>query len=314
MALFSKQTFKDIKAKFPAFIKEAKETIKKRWWIMLIEFVALGILIALDLVSKHYAVAFLENKTGEVELIPGVLHLRYSQNTGAGFGMFSNGTVALTVITFIVIFGVLVYLIFAQKQSEWLRASLLLICGGGIGNLVDRIGLKYVRDFIVYAFLKDFAICNVADAFVTVGAVMLVIVLIVMLVKEGRKNQKEFEKAKAGQTPENAQDPLDAPLNLNPMLNSPNDYTFEESAQNADSDGEVAAEQQVESAAIAQDESAQNDVPQEESAQSAIERQGESEAIKEESAEAQAADSAENSPQEGTSSENISSNDDKDNG
>lgn len=230
MALFSKENFS--KENLKKFAADAREVIKKRWWVMLIEFVALALLLVADLLTKEYAVRFLLAQPAgyEYKLIPGVIHLTYSENTGAGFGVLSGNTTLLIVVTFFVIIGVTIFLIFAQKQNEWLRASLLLIVGGGIGNLVDRLGLGYVRDFIDYAFLKNFAICNVADLFVTVGAVMLVIVLIVMLVKEGRKNQKEFEKEQEGKAPEQGIDPLDAPINLNPMLSSPNDYTFDESA------------------------------------------------------------------------------------
>ncbi len=231
MALFSKENFsgEGIKNNLKKFASAAREAIKKRWWVMLIELVALAVLLLADLLSKEYIVPFLMTQPGHTyKLIPGFIHLTYSENTGAGFGMLSGNTTFLIVITFIVIIGLLVFLILAQKQNEWLRASLLLIVGGGIGNLVDRMGLGYVRDFIEYAFLKNFAICNVADVFVTVGAFMLIVVLIVMLVKEGRKNQKEFEEEQRGKPQEEVADPLDAPVNLNPMLSSPNEYKFEE--------------------------------------------------------------------------------------
>lgn len=55
-----------------------------------------------------------------------------------------------------------------------------------------------MRDFIQFAFWESFPVFNVADSFVTVGAFMLVVVLIVMLVKEGKKNQKEFERRAKG--------------------------------------------------------------------------------------------------------------------
>ena len=128
--------------------------------------------------------------------------------------------------------AILGFLIVAQKENMWLRVSLLFIVGGGIGNLVDRIGLGYVRDFIQFAFWKNFAIFNVADAFVTVGVFMLIIVLIVMLVSEGRKNKKAFEQETAGKAQDSGEDPLDAPVALNPMMSSPNDYTFEEPNDN----------------------------------------------------------------------------------
>ncbi len=248
MALFSKENFTADGAKqnLKKFAVAAREALKKRWWVMLIEFVALAVMLIADLLSKQYVSQFLMEQPGHTyKLIPGFIHLTYSENTGAGFGSFSNSTTALIVVTFIVIIGLLVYLILAQKQSEWLRASLLLIVGGGIGNLVDRLGLGYVRDFIEYAFLKNFAICNVADVFVTVGAVMLIVVLIVMLVREGRKNAKEFEEEQKGKQPQQVEDPLDAPPNLNPMLPSQNDYDFKASPSVPDnvdqsSDGKVA--------------------------------------------------------------------------
>ena len=74
---------------------------------------------------------------------------------------------------------------------------------------------------------------------------MLIVVLIVMLVREGRKNAKEFEEEQKGKQPQQVEDPLDAPPNLNPMLPSHNDYDFKASPSvpdNADQsfDGEVA--------------------------------------------------------------------------
>lgn len=125
------------------------------------------------------------------------------ENRGAGFGIFQGKTIALTVLTIILVVAMSVYLFFAIKETEWLRISLVFIIGGGVGNIVDRLALGYVRDFLQFAFWEQFPVFNVADSFVTVGAFMLVVVLIVMLVKEGRKNQKEFEKEqaeKAGRT------------------------------------------------------------------------------------------------------------------
>ncbi len=216
--------------KFKITKEQVVEVIKKRWWIMLIELGVIGVILLIDLLTKKYAVEFLFTQSGHsYPLMKNFIHLTYVENRGAGFGLFSGNTVALTVITTIVIVGVLIYLVLAQKENQWLRVSLLFIVGGGIGNLVDRIGLGYVRDFIQFAFWKDFAVFNVADTFVTVGVFMLVIVLIVMLVKEGNKNRKEFEKEQAGKPQEMHEDPLEAPLNLNPMMKSENSFTFVES-------------------------------------------------------------------------------------
>lgn len=221
-------------AKFKITKQDVLDVIKKRWWIMLIELGVLGVILLFDLLTKKYAVEFLSTKSGwSYPLMEGFIHLTYTENTGAGFGMFSGNTTALTVITAIVIAGILVYLIIAQKETMWLRVPLLFIVGGGIGNLVDRIALGYVRDFIKFAFWDEFAIFNIADAFVTVGVFMLIIVLIVMLVQEGKKNRKAFEEEQANKPAETLSDPLDNPIPLNPMMSSPNDYTFDESTDTA---------------------------------------------------------------------------------
>lgn len=195
---------------------------------MLIEVAVIGVILLVDLLTKAHIEKTMSLGDSHT-LIKGLIDITFTTNTGAGFGMFSGNTTALTVITSLVIAAVSVYLIVAQKETEWLRISLLFIVGGGLGNLIDRINPGYVRDFIQFAFWENFAIFNVADMFVTVGTAMLVVVLIVILVQEGRKNQKEFEEEQAAKTdvPE-LQDPLDAPINLNPMLRSENDYTFTE--------------------------------------------------------------------------------------
>ena len=224
------------KIDFKEKLAEWKVTVKTRWWILLVELAVIGVILLVDLLTKKYAWEYLNTYGYKEGIIPGLINLTMVENRGAGFGIFQGKTVALTVITFIVVICLMIYLIFALKESEWLRISLVFIIGGGIGNIVDRIWLGYVRDFIQFQFWEDFAVFNVADSFVTVGAFMLIVVLIVMLVKEGKKNQKEFEEAHANDVPTQLTDPLDMPQNLNPMLKSENTYTFVQSEQPQDTD------------------------------------------------------------------------------
>ena len=224
------------KIDFKKKLAEWKVTVKTRWWILLVELAVIGVILLVDLLTKKYAWEYLNTYGYKEGIIPGLINLTMVENRGAGFGIFQGKTVALTVITFIVVICLMIYLIFALKESEWLRISLVFIIGGGIGNIVDRIWLGYVRDFIQFQFWEDFAVFNVADSFVTVGAFMLIVVLIVMLVKEGKKNQKEFEEAHANDVPAQEIDPLDMPQNLNPMLKSENTYTFVQSEQPQDTD------------------------------------------------------------------------------
>lgn len=178
-------------------LSDYASALKKRWPLLLLEAFILAAILALDLCLKDYLKEFLLGKSGmSYTLINGFMDLQYSENTGAGFGMFQGNTTALIVVTAIVIAIICFYLLFMQKDAEWLRIPLVFIVGGGIGNLVDRIALGYVRDFFKFTFV-DFAIFNIADVFVTVGAILLIIALIVMMVQEGKKGKAKFEEEQA---------------------------------------------------------------------------------------------------------------------
>ena len=182
----------DYKAKTKAFLADWTQVAKKKWWLYIVELAVIAVILIADLLSKKYVWNFLD-QNGVQENVMGLFNLVKVKNEGAGFGIFQGKTIGLTVITFIVVIAICVYLFFALKETEWLRISLVFITAGGIGNIVDRIAFGYVRDFIQFSFWDSFPVFNVADSFVTVGAFMLVVVLIVMLVQEGKKNQKEFE-------------------------------------------------------------------------------------------------------------------------
>ena len=217
----------DYKAKTKAFLVDWTQVAKKKWWLYIVELAVIAVILVADLLSKKYVWNFLD-QNGVQENVIGLFNLVKVKNEGAGFGIFQGKTIGLTIITFIVVIAICVYLFFALKETEWLRISLVFITAGGIGNIVDRIAFGYVRDFIQFSFWDSFPVFNVADSFVTVGAFMLVVVLIVMLVREGKKNQKEFEEEQKNKVANEQEqiDPLDAPINLNPMMKSQNDYSF----------------------------------------------------------------------------------------
>ena len=179
------------------------DIIKKRWWIVLLELAVVAIVLVADQLSKKYA--FLEEDVDTI--IPGLLNLLHEYNTGGGWSIFSDNMQGLTIITTIVVVGLFVFLLIAQKESEWLRISIVFIAAGGIGKLIDRyaslkgdVDYYGVRDFIQFAFWEEFPVFNVADSFVVIGAFLLIIVLVVMMVQEGKKSQKQFEEEQAGKT------------------------------------------------------------------------------------------------------------------
>ena len=91
-------------------------------------------------------------------------------NTGAAFGMFKDASMILTVLAFIVIGAILFYYPQVSRDDWSLRLALSMQLGGAIGNLIDRLRIGHVTDFIS---VGNFPVFNVADASISVGAVVL---------------------------------------------------------------------------------------------------------------------------------------------
>ena len=138
---------------------------------MLLEGIAVLLLLALDQATKDAARASLR-PVGSRTLIPGVLGLRYSENTGAAFSSFSGSTGLLTALTALLVAGILIWLLTHRQEPRRFRIPLLLILAGGAGNLIDRLCFSYVTDFIELLFVR-FAIFNLADILITAGAIWL---------------------------------------------------------------------------------------------------------------------------------------------
>lgn len=148
--------------------------MKKYLRLAIIELFFVGLVIALDLITKATIYEKVFND-GKMNLINGVLSFFAVQNTGASFGIFDDKTIVLTIVSAVSAIGLLVFLIVSIKERNlMLRIALILIIGGAIGNLIDRVALGYVRDFI-YFELINFAVFNVADSALTIGTILLVI-------------------------------------------------------------------------------------------------------------------------------------------
>ena len=134
------------------------------------------LIVAFDQITKYFASLRLSD--GDVVgFIPGVVRFRYAENTGMAFSMLSGARWVFIVLTVCVCVGVLYYLFSNRCKSLWLYWSLGVVVSGGIGNLIDRICYGYVVDFIEPVFI-DFAIFNIADCAVTLGAVSLIAYLV----------------------------------------------------------------------------------------------------------------------------------------
>jgi signal peptidase II len=91
-------------------------------------------------------------------------------NTGAAFGMFKDASMVFTVLAFLVIGAILFYYPKVEREDWSLRLALSMQLGGAMGNLIDRLTIGHVTDFIS---VGNFPVFNVADASISVGAAVL---------------------------------------------------------------------------------------------------------------------------------------------
>ena len=127
-----------------------------------------------------------------VDVIEGIIRFRYVENTGAIFGSFSTHTVVLTVFSIILLGFTIFFLITNKNKNKLVNLCLLFMISGGIGNIIDRIRLHYVVDYIEPLFV-NFAVFNFADCLITVGAFALIFYLIYDLVKDTKKSKEGLQ-------------------------------------------------------------------------------------------------------------------------
>ncbi len=136
------------------------------------------IFIGIDRWTKMLAVLYLKNKDAFV-IWKNVFELYYLENTGAAFGMLKNKHIIFILIT-VAVTAAICYMFFkipGGKHFRFVRVAYSLIVAGAIGNTIDRIVNRYVVDFL-YFKLINFPVFNVADCYVCIAAVGLVLLCI----------------------------------------------------------------------------------------------------------------------------------------
>lgn len=140
--------------------------MRKRWLLMV------PVLFFCDRALKIWAHNDLMHRPGStIELIEGVVRLRYVENTGAAFSLFAGNSLLLIGLTSLIMLAILLYLLLGKRTSGLISWSLMLVLAGGLGNLYDRILFSKVIDYVEPLFVQ-FAIFNLADVFVCVGALL----------------------------------------------------------------------------------------------------------------------------------------------
>jgi len=148
---------------------------KPKWWMRLTALAAAAALVALDQWIKVRMTWALAPPTGQARvLVPDMIGLRYTENTGISFSLFGNSEAAMrvvTVLTALVMLAGVVWLLLGRIRGAALLSGAALILAGGVGNLADRLAQGFVVDYIELLFVR-FAIFNFADICITCGVAL----------------------------------------------------------------------------------------------------------------------------------------------
>ena len=153
---------------------------------MIISIIVIALSVILDQVTKLLVVNSLDLYES-VEVIPNVFNFTYIHNKGAAFGMLDEHRWVFMVISTVAIVALLVYLFKFAPKNNLLRIGLSLVVGGGIGNMIDRVALGYVVDFLDFCAFDFWVwIFNVADVCVCVGAGIIALYLIIDIINDAK--------------------------------------------------------------------------------------------------------------------------------
>ena len=165
---------------------------------VLVPLVSVLIMVGLDQWTKYLTILYLSDGR-EVKVLGDALVITYVQNRGMAWGLFQNGQVIFAILTPIAIAAILFLYVRTPWEKEYrpIRIAEVMLIGGAIGNLIDRIFRfdptdgkifhGYVVDMIYVKAIK-FPVFNVADMFVTVAFFLMIFLLIFVY------NEDEFNK------------------------------------------------------------------------------------------------------------------------
>lgn len=160
--------------------------MKKYRLSLIIKMSAIVLMAAIDMLTKYYFQNYFNNGGEDFTVIKHLFGITYTINTGAAFGIFGDNTIMLSIFTvlFLAVFSFVDF--YYGSNNGWYVTGFSLIIGGALGNFIDRIALKGVRDFIELKFI-DFPIFNCADMFLTVGVACYIVYLLFYELKKPKQ-------------------------------------------------------------------------------------------------------------------------------
>ena len=156
---------------------------------MIFVYILIGLIFfAGDFLSKRYILSNVALVETFGSLTP-LIDFTYVQNRGAAFSILSGKINFLALISILFCIGLIIFVIIKKPKNKLLCISLAMIFSGALGNAIDRLFYGFVVDFIETTFV-DFAVFNIADIGITVGAFLLAI-YVIFFDRETRSEQKE---------------------------------------------------------------------------------------------------------------------------
>lgn len=144
----------------------------------LIDLIIVLILFSLDRISKLYIINFFENNNLELVELTNFFNVYLIWNNGIAFGLFSlDSSILYNSFTLLIIIINIVIIYLILKTKDFTRYFFIIIFGGSLGNLFDRLYYRAVPDFIDLHFSNfHWFIFNIADIFISIGIFCLIFV------------------------------------------------------------------------------------------------------------------------------------------
>ncbi len=145
--------------------------------MLLLPLIFFAVLVGVDQAAKYFAITVLK-PLGSINIIEGFFSLTYVENRGAAFGIMQGGKWIFIILTVAVCIACVIYYskLAAENRLMIVRAAIILVCSGAVGNMIDRLFRGYVVDMLDFnIFGYNFPVFNFADICVCVGAFLLVI-------------------------------------------------------------------------------------------------------------------------------------------
>lgn len=147
------------------------------------KLVLIVILIVIDQLVKFTVLNIIGTSGNSITILPHVLSLTYVENQEAAFGLF--GSNLLLIILDIIIIIIIIKILFTKKYEleNKTRTAISLILAGGFSNFIDRVFRGHVIDYFDISEIFNYPIFNVADCYIVIGVILIMITIIIKTIK-----------------------------------------------------------------------------------------------------------------------------------